>query len=333
MGAAAMYAYSDTMGQTDNANMWRERIDGLIDGLRVFFHQDTPDGPKIMFEVACEPVNLCDVDQQSFKAYLSRWMAATTKWAPWTYDVIKPLLAHSAVAAAKTCTGGDNNRMCGLRWVNNSGVWDGSTGVGQQMAAMEVVLANMIQQAESPVTNRTGGTSVGDPSAGGADIGRNRPEGAIIFKPITAADRAGGVILTVGVVLALLTAIVYMVTDETKTTSENIRSLAGGLGEKPDRALEKGKGLEDRNFTGPGEVTQSASTTPREQPPTFQLRPPEEAAGFPAMKRSSLTFAEDWPFRREDAGPQQPEEPQRPKSSVSKKGATLQKRKSRLNTM
>ena len=55
-----MYAYSDTMGQTDNANMWRERIDGLIDGLRVFFHQDTPDGPKIMFEVACEPVNLCD---------------------------------------------------------------------------------------------------------------------------------------------------------------------------------------------------------------------------------------------------------------------------------
>lgn len=33
-----------------------------------------------MTEVACEPVDLCDVGQQSFKAYLSRWMAATTKW-------------------------------------------------------------------------------------------------------------------------------------------------------------------------------------------------------------------------------------------------------------
>lgn len=333
LGAAAMYAYSDSLGQTDNANMWRERIDGLLDGLRVFFHRDTPDGPAIMFEVACEPVNLCDVDQQSFKAYLSRWMAATTKWAPWTYDVIKPLLANSAVAAARACTGGDNHRMCGLRWVNNSGAWDGSTGVGQQMAAMEVVLANMMDQAEAPVTNRTGGTSVGNPSAGSADIGRNRPEGAIVFQPITAADRAGGAILTIGIVSALLTAIVFMVTDETKTTSENIRMMAGGLGGKLERALEKGKGVEDPSSTESGEVTPSAATAPREQPPTFQLRPPKQAAGGLAMKRTSLTFVEDWPFQRQDAEQQQPEEPQRPKSAVSKKSATLQKRKSRLNTM
>ena len=139
--------------------------------------------------------------------------------------------------------------------------------------------------------------------------------------------------LLFGIVSALLTAIVFMVTDETKTTSENIRMMAGGFGGKPERALERGKGVEDCNSTESGEVTPSATTMPCEQPPVFPLRPPEQAAGGPAVKRTSLAFVEDWPFQRQHAGQQEPEEPQRPKSSMSKKGATPQKRKSRLSTM
>lgn len=105
LGAAAMYNY--TTGNT--REVWRSRVDGLIDGLGVFFT-----GPQrnIMTEVACEPVNLCDLDQQSFKAYLSRAMAATTKWAPWTYHRIQPLLKSTAIAATSTCIGGGNGRMC-----------------------------------------------------------------------------------------------------------------------------------------------------------------------------------------------------------------------------
>ncbi|KAJ4416574.1 hypothetical protein N0V85_002236 [Neurospora sp. IMI 360204] len=207
LGAAAMYNY--TTGSTQE--VWRSRVDGLINGLGVFFT-----GPQrnIMTEVACESVNLCDLDQQSFKAYLSRAMAATTKWAPWTYYRIKPLIESTAIAATSTCIGGSNGRMCGLKWTEH-GKWDGTTGVGQQMAAMELVLANMIQHVTAPVTNHTGGTSAGDPGAGGGDVGKTDPFSiAVPYPPISTADRVGAWIITAVMILGLVCGCVMMVLDE-----------------------------------------------------------------------------------------------------------------------
>ena len=219
-GAAAMVQYSNKTDKADDFTLWHERVDGLLNSTELifFFGNDTED--KIMIEVACESVNLCDVDQQSFKAYLSRWMAATTKWAPWTFDRVKILLQNSAQAAVKQCTGGPNGRMCGMKWANNSGLWDGTTGVGQQMAVMEVVLANMIEQAKPPVTDSTGGTSAGDPTAGGNDNGRVDPV-KWHHGPIHAGDRAGAAFVTFVVLAALLAALVLMLADEMKTAGEN----------------------------------------------------------------------------------------------------------------
>jgi mannan endo-1,6-alpha-mannosidase len=212
LGAAAMYNY--TNGTTQDT--WKDRVDGLLNGTQVFF---TGNESNIMTEVACEPVNLCDTDQQSFKAYLSRWMAATTKWAPWTFDRIKPLLQSSAIAAAAQCTGGQNGRMCGLRWTDD-GKWDGTTGVGQQMAAMEVVLGNMITEVTAPLTNTTGGTSVGNAAAGGSDVGRTDPfNPQQYFGPVTTADRAGAIILTVVVLISLLMGLLWILLDETSDKS------------------------------------------------------------------------------------------------------------------
>lgn len=214
LGAAAMYNASTTASQ---AETWRERVDGLLNGSLLFFTGATKD---IMTEVACEPVDLCDLDQQSFKAYLARWMAATTKWAPWTYGRVKPLLEASAVAATSTCTGGDNDRMCGLKW--NTRKWDGTTGVGQQMAAMEVILANMIARAPPPVTNWDGGTSVGDPAAGGgggggdgANVGRK----GRAFHAVSGAERAGAYILTILTILGLTAGTVFVLLDENDHSS------------------------------------------------------------------------------------------------------------------
>ncbi|TAQ89669.1 hypothetical protein B7494_g2015 [Chlorociboria aeruginascens] len=147
LGAANMYNY------TNGSEIWRTRVSGLLQGTNVFFQNN-----NIMVEVACELINKCDVDQHSFKAYLSRWMAATTKMAPFTYNDVMAKLAPSARAAAQQCSGGTNGRMCGLKWINGS-VWDGSSGVGQQLAALEVIQSNLIRQVQSPVTNSTGGTS------------------------------------------------------------------------------------------------------------------------------------------------------------------------------
>ncbi|KAI1114164.1 glycosyl hydrolase family 76-domain-containing protein [Nemania sp. NC0429] len=219
LGAAAMAEYSLKAEKTDDAAQWHERVDGLLSSTELIFFFGNDVNDKVMIEIACESVNLCDVDQQSFKAYLSRWMAATTKWAPWTSDRIKKLLRNSAQAAVKQCTGGDNGRMCGLKWANNSGQWDGTTGVGQQMAVMEVVLANMIEVAKQPVTNSTGGTSAGNPGAGGSDNGRVDPV-RWHHGPINNGDRAGAAFVTFAILAVLLAALIFMLSDEIETVDQ-----------------------------------------------------------------------------------------------------------------
>ena len=275
LGAAAMYNQS-TGARRD---VWRERVDGLLNGTMVFF---VGDRSNIMSEVACEPVNLCNLDQRSFKAYLSRWMAATTKWAPWTYDRIAPLLKSSSVAAVSQCTGGDNGRMCGLKWTDN-GKNDGLTGVGEQMAAMEVVLANMIKDTPAPVTSGTGGTSKGDPGAGGSDIGKTNPWSILdMMAPITTADRAGAYILTILMIAALIAGVAFMLMDETagKTTNERMADFKGFVAggrrkllrkEAPSPAAAKGKAVDRSDSDGdassrmPSMLLEKAVIRPREQ--------------------------------------------------------------------
>lgn len=153
-----------------------------------------------MYEVACEPSGNCNLDQQSFKAYLSRWMAATVKVAPWTHDTIMPLLRTSATAAAKICNGGGvEGATCGSKWFQ--GTYDGAKGVGQQMSALEVIQSMLIDQVEGPVTNTSGGTSRSDdPNVGlGGDDNAGVPTSSI-----TMADRAGAGIMSALVMIGIL---------------------------------------------------------------------------------------------------------------------------------
>ncbi|KAF2160115.1 glycoside hydrolase family 76 protein [Zasmidium cellare ATCC 36951] len=190
-GAAIMW--NNTQDDAATKGKWEQRTNALLNSTtRIFFQNE------IMYEVACEPSGNCNVDQQSFKAYLSRWMAATTKVAPWTHDTIMPLIQKSAQAAATSCTGGSTGNMCGTKWT--TGNWDGATGVGQQMNALEVFQSNLIDKVGGPVGNKTGGTSQGNPSAGtGGDINPQVPQSTI-----TTGDRAGAGILTALVLIGLV---------------------------------------------------------------------------------------------------------------------------------
>lgn len=204
LGAAAMYNFTES--QT-----WKDRLDNLVTGSKVFFT-----GPQnnIMSEVACESVNTCNVDEHSFKAYLTRWLTMMTKWAPHTYNTIMPYLRASSIAAAKQCQGGHNGRMCGLIWYN--GKYDGTTGVGQQMAALEITLSNLIANSSAPVTADSGGISTGDPGGGGDDIGRNQPKGPD-YGPINGGDRFGAAILTLVIVASVVGTMFFIFVDETST--------------------------------------------------------------------------------------------------------------------
>lgn len=137
----------------------------------------------------------------SFKAPYSRFLAASMKFAPFLYDQIQPYLATSAQAAAAQCNGGSDGITCGTVWTNN-GVWDGTSGVGQQMSALEVIQANLISNATAPVTHNTGGISQGNASLGTGD--GSASGNPVVFAPITTGDRAGAGILTAVVIVGLL---------------------------------------------------------------------------------------------------------------------------------
>jgi mannan endo-1,6-alpha-mannosidase len=122
----------------------------------------------------------------------------TAQLVPSLADQIWPYIKASGVAAAAQCSGGADGNTCGMKWTQQA-VWDGSSGVGQQMSALSAVGANMIRVGglKAPFTRDTGGESVGDPNAGtDADVPAGGEENHVLTDPITMGDKAGAGILT-----------------------------------------------------------------------------------------------------------------------------------------
>lgn len=173
--------------QTNGDEKWKTPVDGLLGKtLKTFF----PNG-DVLEDTTCEPIKKCNFNEILFKGLTSSWLAFTSLLVPDTAAQIKPKLASSAEAAAKSCTGNGNN-SCGIAWYQNK--WDGSTGMEQEISATNVFLANMINfntGTFGPITSDTGGKSTGNPNAGKGNGGDDEEE-----KPITTGDKAGASILT-----------------------------------------------------------------------------------------------------------------------------------------
>lgn len=186
----------------------------------------------------CEEAGVCNYDQKSFKAYLARWMAAATQMAPFTYDTVAPLLLTSAKAAAAQCNGPPRGgTACGIRWYN-SGTWDGTDGVGQQMTALEVIIGTMVNGASAPVTHATGGTSLSNPTAGfnGSAIPPGIPSKA------KTGDRIGAWFLTVVLVLAVSALWAFMSSEVSEFSSGPMAPTVGGLRGRKSRVWKGSNG-------------------------------------------------------------------------------------------
>ncbi|KAI1635433.1 glycoside hydrolase [Biscogniauxia mediterranea] len=141
-GAAVLYNY------TNGDQTWGDRTAGLVKASNSYF---TPfeNATDIMYEHACETVDSCNTDMKSFKGYLSRFMWATAQMMPSALGDVQKLLNASAVAAGKACSGGANGTECGQKWY--VGGFDGSTGLGQQMTALETVQGILAREAAPPL--------------------------------------------------------------------------------------------------------------------------------------------------------------------------------------
>lgn len=212
-GAAMMYNYvcipflfsfTRLTNQTNGSSVWETRVNGILSAASIFFEDD------IMYEQACQSSGDCDTDQLTFKAYFSRWLAATTKIAPFTYDTVMPYLQASAKAAAAQCTGGSSGIVCGSVWTNNT--YDGTYGVGQQMSAMSAIQSLLITEAVELVTNSTGGTSVGNADQG-TTSSSSSSSSSTTSTVVTTGDRVGAAFLTTGLLAGLLGAGWFMITE------------------------------------------------------------------------------------------------------------------------
>jgi mannan endo-1,6-alpha-mannosidase len=157
---------------TNGSDVWWTRTNGLLDATSTFF-SPFPNATDIMFEAQCELDNSCNVDQLSKKAYLARWLAGTSIMAPGTAGRVGALLKASAGGAAAACTGGVDGQTCGFKWY--TGGYDGNTGVGQQLSAMEVMYSLLVNDTAPPKTlpnvhirnepNNLTATPTGDPAS------------------------------------------------------------------------------------------------------------------------------------------------------------------------
>lgn len=161
---------------------------------------------NILVEITCEPIDKCDRNQITFKAYFSSWLAFLTTIVPGSSDTILPKLKTSAQAAVKTCTAGTEGTLCGTKWYKQAA--DGTTGLEQQMAVLGVLNANLIPfKGAAPLTSETGGTSKSNPNAGTNSSNQQVP----VLNNITTGDRAGAGILTVIFVTGWAVAVTWMI--------------------------------------------------------------------------------------------------------------------------
>jgi mannan endo-1,6-alpha-mannosidase len=177
---------------TNGSEIWAQRLTGFINKTSIFF----PEQNKGILTEPCEGPQNCNGDMVSFKGYLARWFAVSAQLAPFTAPMVIPHLQKSGIAAAQSCVGPATTSSlsyeCGNRWYWDG--YDGKSGVGQQLAALSIISANMVQHAKAPMTANSGGTSKGDPGLG---TGKNEGIPTLDEGSATAGDKAGAAILTI----------------------------------------------------------------------------------------------------------------------------------------
>ncbi|KAF2429819.1 mannan endo-1,6-alpha-mannosidase [Tothia fuscella] len=133
---AFLYGAAVLANYTNSSTAWVQRTAGLLEAIGTFAYCELP------------TPNTCNLDQLSMKAYLARWLAGTTLVAPFTAAQVGAILRTSASGAAAACD--STGQICGSKWYLNGS--DGTTGLGQQLAVLEIMYALLVNQTAPPAT-------------------------------------------------------------------------------------------------------------------------------------------------------------------------------------
>ncbi|KAK4627018.1 Mannan endo-1,6-alpha-mannosidase DCW1 [Fulvia fulva] len=144
-----VYLYGTAiMLESTGDNAWQQHLDGLIGAAKTDFTRD-----DVLIELTCESA-ACNQDQQTFKATLARWLALTSRLVPDTADKIQPILDASAEAALSSC---NDQSQCSLMWTART--FQGSPNLGAQMAAVEIIGAQLTKESNLPMKATSNGAA------------------------------------------------------------------------------------------------------------------------------------------------------------------------------
>jgi mannan endo-1,6-alpha-mannosidase len=147
--SAAIYLYgAAVLADHTGDQKWVERTERILEASRSFF-SPFDNATNIMYEHACEWVNSCNTDMRSFKAYFSRFVYAASRFVPSIQSTIDELWHPSALAAARSCTGGASGTACSHKWY--TGGFDGTTGLGEEQCALETIQGLLVREAALPL--------------------------------------------------------------------------------------------------------------------------------------------------------------------------------------
>ncbi|KAK6436953.1 hydrolase 76 protein [Oleoguttula sp. CCFEE 5521] len=149
------------------------------------------DSTSTIYEPACAPQDNCNTDQLAFKAVLARALGQTAYFAPFSPSLgnataITSLIQHSAQGAASQCRMDNETAWCGTSW--GSGIYDGNEGLGQDLGALNILLAALPQKDIGTGETASNATSSG--SANGTATGSSGGASGTAT-PLPANDASG----------------------------------------------------------------------------------------------------------------------------------------------
>lgn len=146
--SAGIYLYgAAVLANTTGDELWTTRTEKLLEASKSYF-SPFDNATNVMYEHACEQVDKCNTDMLSFKGYFSRFAYASTLMVPSVLPTVDELFHVSASAAAKACSGGEKGTTCGEKWY--VGGYDGHTGLGQEMCALETIQGLLVAESAPP---------------------------------------------------------------------------------------------------------------------------------------------------------------------------------------
>jgi mannan endo-1,6-alpha-mannosidase len=112
-----------------------------------------------MVETACELGQNCNEEIGVYRSVLARALGDIATFAPYLKTSVTPKIQKSATSAAKKCNGNSaKDTFCNFSWLSSQNT--AFTGLGQQISALQIVLANL-DRPQLVTANNTGseGTS------------------------------------------------------------------------------------------------------------------------------------------------------------------------------